>query len=87
MEPKLKPGPWAYDNFKKTVHLDSGGLIICMVNSKNALDDGNLIAASPELYEALKDEHKKIHSQVRCPDTCKICKILDKAEGFVEHID
>jgi hypothetical protein len=84
MEPKFSPGPWAYDKNNKTVYLETSGQIICKVNRPNtALDDGNLIAASPELYEALKDEHKK-HSQVKCPDICKICKILEKAEGFGE---
>jgi hypothetical protein len=87
MEPKFNPGPWAYDMVNKTVLETSEGLIICTVKSPNALEHGNLIAASPELYEALKEEHKKIHSQVKCPDTCKICKILEKAEGFGQHMD
>ena len=63
METKHTPGPWAYHNTPTPfIHVAAGGLPICQIYTSTAhgqsmgeqFANARLIAAAPELLEALK---------------------------------
>lgn len=52
----ILPGPWEYDEFYRQVL--SGAYVICDVREGQDnidIDHGNLLAAAPELLEALRE--------------------------------
>lgn len=53
------PGPWAYENYRGTVHVfvdnEGGTPSICKLVGNDKDANARLIAAAPDLLEALED--------------------------------
>lgn len=85
-KPKHAPRPWIWDNdnTEKTGMFGYGGIIdkdqnlITWVYNKNS---GNLIAAAPDMLEALRTAHAKLLILNALQTAHEIEKIIKKAEG------
>jgi hypothetical protein len=83
---KFTQGPWKYDPAAEAV--TSGDLIVIVYEMNTNEADGHLIAAAPDMYEALKEIGRILES-----DNCEtidptisaaeelVSKALAKAEG------
>lgn len=97
---KFTSGEWKYDNGDIVVIDDDGDDIVIagmgqtsrcrqyqytLVDNKEKRANANLIAAAPDMYEALKlalEEHNKKYDKCTdCAVYTKITKALAKAEG------
>lgn len=85
MKEKFTPGPWFYKKDLVTIFSEEGD--ICDLTSSNGKQmpvesNGFLIAAAPEMYEALSDICKVFKKDGRFPKTWReIEKLLRKARG------
>ncbi|WP_277201260.1 hypothetical protein [Victivallis vadensis] len=93
-EPKFTPGPWSLlFNDKTKVVLEQQGVAVFIADTyagftkseEEQKANAALIAAAPEMYEALADIAENCGNR-GCSETCaeagcKICKILKKARG------
>ena len=86
-EIKHTPGPWiCFVPFKGRYPIvqrgRSGGFQVIAVNKDSALADARLIAAAPELLEALKEFVNNSSVQSGFPSLCEEAeKAITKAEG------
>lgn len=94
IEPKFTPGPWSLlFNDKTKVVLEQQGVAVFIADTyagftkseEEQKANAALIAAAPEMYEALADIAENCGNR-GCSETCteagcKICKILKKARG------
>lgn len=90
-KPKFTPGPWraglSIYKSQAIVVADKGGQIadVFAYEEEQAKANAALIAAAPEMYEALADIAENCGNR-GCSETCaeadcKICEILKKARG------
>lgn len=86
-EPKFTPGPWINCDGETIETKKARICIIAPLNLTQEESDANaaLIAAAPEMYEALADIAETCGNR-GCSETCaeagcKICEILKKARG------
>ena len=92
---EFTPGPWEYGHDEQSngalsfvFHaVKAGGKRLLRMNHENAEADAHLIAAAPEMYEAL-DHIQYLHAsgafKLKDKDYSAICKVADalaKAEG------
>ena len=92
-KPNFTPGPWKIMNDKNGYPLIFNGVDgfnpICRLEHKAKFDrkiaDANLIAAAPEMYEALQDLINQMNELSAygdpLPDDSKAIKALAKARG------
>ncbi len=94
IEPKFTPGPWSLlFNDKTKVVLEQQGVAVFIADTyagftkseEEQKANAALIAAAPEMYEALADIAENCGNR-GCSETCaeagcKICKILKKVRG------
>lgn len=94
IEPKFTPGPWSLlFNDKTKVVLEQQGVAVFIADTyagftkseEEQKANAALIAAAPEMYEALSDIAENCGNR-GCSETCaeagcKICKILKKVRG------
>ena len=86
-QPQHKQGPWrtVTDGISHWVEID--GKIVIVSKGKNAKANANLIAAAPDMYEALDDVCKGCLGKLETNCTCRVCNIgkaLRKARGEEE---
>lgn len=93
-KPKFTPGPWSLlFNDKTKVVLEQQGVAVFVADTyagftkseEEQKANAALIAAAPEMYEALADIAENCGNR-GCSETCaeadcKICEILKKARG------
>lgn len=76
---KTTPGPWTFDPDAETVTSADLTMILYDVNTNDG--DGHLIAASPDLYEALKIAQENLQFMPMREVEEQIAAALAKAEG------
>lgn len=74
----MRPGPIVYGSLGEQI-ADCRAMVVSGEAGRNA----NLIAAAPELLEAVKDYAKLIHAHSPCNGKmlCRPCQLVAKAEG------
>ena len=89
-EPKFTKGPWkAKDNYIYAPIPDEDDIFaisiaVACAGVAPAISNANLIAAAPDMYEALEDVCKGCLGKLETNCTCRVCKIgkaLRKARG------
>ena len=82
-EKKFTPGPWKFDKFDGMVVTKNGSQFVADVFT-NLQADCDLIAAAPEMYEALSDICEMLKKDGSFPKTVpEIEKLLKKARGEI----
>ena len=92
---KHTPGPWRYcdggvfSDFEGKEDITIAQVLRAGINGHNSWEgqtNGRLIAAAPELLEALKREHQVIIDEFIDPEDhysshCPVCQLIRRVEG------
>ncbi len=85
-KPKFTPGPWTATLGMRTIRVKRGDRFTAIGMDAQAECDANLIAAAPDMYEALKGVCNicEYGLGVTCGQ-CPVPKALAKAEGLTHE--
>ena len=85
-EPKFTPGPWLFSSYKSgnsVIVTDGKEFDVATVNYPNRDANAHLIAAAPELYEALEELLIQTRQYGHEPEIAMAEAALAKARGEV----